>query len=77
MYGMLEQTFGHKAPNSHHQEMEPISTIFSTPGLLADHVMAYPHWYRLGEHRVFIVELVLAAFLGVIFHRDNSNLSSA
>ena len=53
----VEKCIGAQVPNSHHRGSEPISTIFCISGISPRHAMVYPHWYGIGDHRVFILEL--------------------
>eukprot|EP00956_Cyclotella_meneghiniana_P022375 scaffold42312_cov96-Cyclotella_meneghiniana.AAC.3 len=50
---LLEQAIGAKAPNSHFRGNKP----FGSNGLTVGDGMAYPHWYGVGDHRVFVVEV--------------------
>jgi len=61
---LLEQAIGAKAPNSHFRGNKPITTIFGSNGLTVGDGMAYPHWYGVGDHRVFVVEVSASSLFG-------------
>ncbi len=61
---MFESALGEKVPNSHFCGTEPISTMFGSPGLVQGHAMCYPHWYGIGDHRVFILEVSADSLYG-------------
>ena len=64
MHCMMEEAMGCPVPNSHVNGKDPITTIFGTPGLVTGDGMVYPHWYGLGDHRVFILELTADSVFG-------------
>eukprot|EP00956_Cyclotella_meneghiniana_P029543 scaffold71866_cov64-Cyclotella_meneghiniana.AAC.1 len=61
---LLQQAVGAKAPNSHFRGRKPITTIFGSNGLTVGDGMAFPHWYGVGDHRVFAVEVSAASLFG-------------
>lgn len=61
---LLQQAVGAKAPNSHFRGRKPITTIFGSNGLTVGDGMAFPHWYGVGDHRVFAVEVSDASLFG-------------
>ena len=61
---LLEPALGCPVPNSHFRGTGKISTIFGSPGLVEGHAMCYPHWYRVGDHRVFLLEISAASLFG-------------
>jgi hypothetical protein len=61
---LFQQATGEKAPNSHFRGRTPITTIFGSNGLTVGDGMAYPHWYGVGDHRVFVVEVSAASLFG-------------
>eukprot|EP00956_Cyclotella_meneghiniana_P004095 scaffold4965_cov23-Cyclotella_meneghiniana.AAC.3 len=62
---LLQQATGAKVPNSHFRGRRPITTIFGSNGLtVGDDGMVYPHWYGVGDHRVFVVEVSAASLFG-------------
>eukprot|EP00956_Cyclotella_meneghiniana_P028831 scaffold68204_cov23-Cyclotella_meneghiniana.AAC.3 len=61
---LLEQATGAKVPNSHFRGRRPITTIFGSNGLTVGDGMVYPHWYGVGDHRVFVVEVSAASLFG-------------
>jgi hypothetical protein len=54
---LIKKTVGANVPNSHHRGTEAISSVLGTPGITPEHAMVYPHWYGIGDHRVFLLEL--------------------
>jgi hypothetical protein len=66
-YGMaclFQEATGAEAPNSHFRGSEPITTFFGTGGLTLGDAMAYPHWYGIGDHRVFVLEVSAESLFG-------------
>ncbi|KAL3803357.1 hypothetical protein HJC23_009321 [Cyclotella cryptica] len=61
---MIHQALGEQVPNSHFRGSGKLSTIFGTPGLLEGNAMCYPHWYGVGDHRVFLLELSANSLFG-------------
>ena len=61
---LIKETLGCPVPNSHHRGTEPITTIFGLPGLVTDHAICFPHWYGLGDHRLFVIEVASASLFG-------------
>jgi hypothetical protein len=61
---LFEPVLGDKVPNSHFCGSEKISTIFGTPRLLQGHGICYPHWYGIGDHRVFVIEILADSLFG-------------
>jgi hypothetical protein len=51
---MFQDTLGGPVPNSHHRGTTPITTMFGSPGLMVENAMVFPHWYGLGDHRLFV-----------------------
>ena len=64
LYCLMEPVLGEQVPNSHFRGTGKISTIFGTPGLVQGHAMCYPHWYGIGDHRVFVLELSATSLYG-------------
>lgn len=62
MKWLMEPTLGEKVPNSYFWRSGKQTTMFGAPGLVSGHIMCYPHWYGVGDHRVFLLE-ILATFL--------------
>lgn len=52
------------APKSHFSGSEPITNIVGSGGLTVGDAMAYPHWYGIGDHRVFVLEISVASLFG-------------
>jgi hypothetical protein len=61
---MMEPALGEQVPNSHFRGTRKMSTIFGTPGLVEGHAVCYPHWYGIGDHRVFLLEIWAASVFG-------------
>jgi hypothetical protein len=61
---LLEPILGERVPNSHFRGTTAISTVFGTPGLVSNNAMCFPHWYGVGDHRVFVLELSAASLFG-------------
>jgi len=61
---LMEPALGTRVPNSHFRGKGKISTIFGTPGLVEGHTMCYPHWYGVGDHRIFLLEISAASLFG-------------
>jgi hypothetical protein len=61
---LFEPVLGEKVPNSHHRGSGKISTMFGSPGLLQGNAMCYPHWYGIGDHRVFVLEVSADSLFG-------------
>ena len=61
---IMEPALGERVPNSHSRGSGKISTIFGSPGLEGGHAMCYPHWYGVGDHRVFMIEISAASLFG-------------
>jgi hypothetical protein len=49
------------APKSHFSGSEPITNIVGSGGLTVGDAMAYPHWYGIGDHWVFVLEISVAS----------------
>lgn len=64
MHCLLEDAMGCQVPNSHFRGTEKITTLFGTPGLVTGDGMVYPHWYEIGDHRVFILEVTADSMFG-------------
>lgn len=54
---LIQDATGSEVPNSHFWDKDPIFTYFGSGGLTVDDAMAYPHWYHIGNHRVFMLEV--------------------
>ena len=61
---LMEPVLGEQVPNSHFRGTGKISTIFGSPGLIQGHAMCSPHWYGIGDHRVFVLELSATSLYG-------------
>ena len=61
---LFQAATGSDAPKSHFRGSEPITTIFGSGGLTVGDAMAYPHWYGVGDHRVFVLEVSAASLFG-------------
>eukprot|EP00956_Cyclotella_meneghiniana_P019224 scaffold32771_cov65-Cyclotella_meneghiniana.AAC.1 len=61
---LFREATGADAPNSHFRGTDPITTIYGSGGLTVGDAMAYPHWYGVGDHRVFVVEVSAASLFG-------------
>ena len=61
---LMEEAMGSKVPNSHFRGTDPITTIFGTPGLRVGEGMVYPHWYGVGDHQVFVLEVSPESLFG-------------
>ena len=64
MVDVCEAALGHKSPNSHASGTLPITGVFATSDLAAQHVFQSSHGFGLGDHRVFVVDIDLAQLLG-------------
>lgn len=64
---LLQQATGAKVPNSHFRGKRPITTIFGSTGLTVGDGMVYPHWYGVGDHRVFVVEVSASSMFGGVY----------
>jgi hypothetical protein len=64
---LMEAALGEKVPNSHFRGQGKITTIFGSPGLVEGHAMCYPHWYGIGDHRVFLLEISANSLFGGIY----------
>jgi hypothetical protein len=64
MHCLLESATGSRVPNSHFRGKDPITTIFGSAGLVVGDGMCYPHWYGVGDHRVFVVEVSAESLFG-------------
>lgn len=61
---LFQHALGEQVPNSHFRGKGKLSTIFGSPGLLEGNAMCYPHWYGIGDHRVFLLELSADSLFG-------------
>lgn len=61
---LMEPVLGEKVPNSHFRGSGKLTTMFGTPGLVQGHAMCYPHWYGIGDHRVFLLEISASSLFG-------------
>jgi hypothetical protein len=61
---LMEPALSGPVPNSHFRGTGKISTIFGSPGLVEGHAMCYLHWYGVGDHRVFLLEISAASLFG-------------
>ena len=61
---MMEQATGSRVPNSHHRGHVPISTIYGSKGIQTGDGMVYPHFYGIGDHRVFVLEVSAESLFG-------------
>ena len=64
---LMEPALGTPVPNSHFRGTGKISTIFGRPGLVEGHVMCYPYWYSVGDHRVFMLKISASPLFGVAY----------
>jgi hypothetical protein len=63
MHCLMEPALGEKVPNSHFQGKGQITTMFGT-GIVQGNAMCYPHWYGVGDHRVFLLEISASSLFG-------------
>eukprot|EP00956_Cyclotella_meneghiniana_P011386 scaffold15968_cov46-Cyclotella_meneghiniana.AAC.14 len=63
MVDVCEAALGHKSPNSHASGTLPITGVFVTSDLVAQHVFQSSHGFGLEDHRVFVVDIDLAQLL--------------
>eukprot|EP00956_Cyclotella_meneghiniana_P007317 scaffold9944_cov52-Cyclotella_meneghiniana.AAC.5 len=64
MADVCEAVLGHRSPNSHASGSLPITGVFATSDLVAQHVFQSAHGFGLGDHRVFVVDIDLTQLLG-------------
>jgi hypothetical protein len=69
---LFQAATGADAPKSHFRGSEPITTILGTGGLTVGDAMAYPHWYGVGDHRVFVLEVSAASLFGGKYPKTGS-----
>jgi hypothetical protein len=63
----LKEVIGERVPKSWHRGKDPISTIFSSPGINVTNAMAYPHYMGVGDHRMFCIEVTSESLFGGVF----------
>jgi hypothetical protein len=61
---LYKDSLGGPVPNSHHRGTSPLTTFFGSPGLHVENAMVFPHWYGLGDHRLFVLEVSSASLFG-------------
>ena len=61
---LFEPVLGERVPNSHFRGRTAISTMFGSPGLVSNNAICFPHWYGIGDHRVFVLEVSAASLFG-------------
>ena len=61
---LMEPAIGEKVTNSHFWESGKITTMFSTSGRVQGNAMCYPHWYGIGDHRVFLLKILALSLFG-------------
>jgi len=64
LHCLMDSAMGEPVPNSHFRGKSQISTIFGSKGLETGHAMCYPHWYGVGDHRVFVLEVSAFSLFG-------------
>jgi hypothetical protein len=63
----LSDVTGSAVANSHFHGTTPISTIFGSPELKVGNRMCFPHWFGVGDHCVFIVEVSASTLFGDVY----------
>jgi hypothetical protein len=67
MYKLCQQITGIPLPHTHYWGTIPIDCIYSAAGIDGVAVALLPSWIGMGDHRVFIVDVMSLSMMGDIF----------
>jgi hypothetical protein len=69
MSEMCQQATGRPLPPTHSQGAKPINAIYGTSGIDCTAVALLPSRVGIGDHRVFIIDIMSGSILGDVFPR--------
>lgn len=72
---LFQEATGSEAHKSHFHGRDPIITIFGSGGLTIGNAMAYPYWYRVDDHSVFLMEIAAESLFGGTYPKIGSSAS--